>query len=229
MDTDELQECIHHRFAQVKLLTTALTHSTYAYEHGEASDNERLEFLGDAVLELCISEEAYQRFPDLPEGQLTRIRSRLVREPSLATIAREMGLDRHLRLGRGEDMHGGRERDSILSDALEAVFGAVFLDGGYEAAQQTILHAYRNHWPTHVAETKAKDYKSRLQEVTQDRFKQLPVYVLVNTHGPDHAKLFDVEVTLPGSEVFEGRGTSVKRSEQEAAMRALEYLGEEEG
>ncbi|QGY39977.1 ribonuclease III [Pseudodesulfovibrio cashew] len=227
MDTDDLQECIHHRFTQVKLLETALTHSTYAYEHGEEKDNERLEFLGDAVLELSISEEAFARFPNLPEGQLTRIRSRLVREASLAAMARELGLHEHIRLGRGEDMHGGRERDSILSDAMEAVFGAIFLDAGYETARHAILRICEKHWPDEVMEAKAKDYKSRLQEVTQDRNKSLPVYVLSDTHGPDHAKLFDVEVTLPTGELFHGRGTSVKRAEQTAARAALEHLGEE--
>ncbi|QJB56440.1 ribonuclease III [Pseudodesulfovibrio sp. zrk46] len=224
MDTGDLQDCIHHRFDQVKLLTTALTHSSYANEQECNDDNERLEFLGDAVLELCISEEGFKRFPEAPEGQLTRIRSQLVKEKSLATLAREMKLNKYILLGKGEELQGGRERDALLADAFEAVLGAVFLDGGFEAAKQTILHVFRDKWPEQAKVPETKDYKSRLQEVSQDRFKDRPIYALVGTSGPEHEKVFDVDATLPTGEVFRGSGSSVKRAEQDSAMRALDYL-----
>lgn len=227
MDVADLQECIHHRFDQVKLLEIALTHSSYANEQECNADNERLEFLGDAVLELCVSEEGFRRFPNAPEGQLTRIRSQLVKEKSLAVIAHDLGLDRYVRLGRGEEQQGGRERDALLADAFEAVMGAVFLDAGFEEAKRVILRLFEDRWPEPSTLTEAKDYKSRLQEVAQERFKDRPVYVLSGTSGPEHEKVFIVDATLPGGGVFRGEGTSVKRAEQEAACKALEDLGEE--
>ena len=227
MDIGDLQECIHHRFDQVKLLETALTHSSYANEQEGNADNERLEFLGDAVLELCISEEGFKRFPCAPEGQLTRIRSQLVKEKSLAAIARGLGLSSHVLLGRGEEQQGGRDRDALLADAFEAVMGAVFLDAGFEAARNTILRLFEDLWPEQAVLPETKDYKSRLQEVAQERFRDRPVYVLSGTLGPEHEKVFRVDATLPTGEVFRGEGTSVKRAEQEAARQALDYLEEE--
>lgn len=228
MNTSDLEKCIHHRFSQVKLLHMALTHSSYANEQGEAKDNERMEFLGDAVLELCISEEAYKRYPDVPEGNLTRIRSNLVKEKSLASIARAIGLERFLLLGKGEEMQGGRERDSLLADAFEAVLGAVFLDGGFEVARKTIRTIFQDRWPKDAILPEAKDFKSRLQEVTQRLFQERPLYVLSDTYGPEHEKVFEVETTLPRGEAFTGAGTSVKKAEQTAAKAALEWLAEYE-
>ncbi|MUM76695.1 ribonuclease III [Pseudodesulfovibrio sp. F-1] len=224
MDIGDLQQSIHHRFAQVKLVRAALTHSSYANEQEGDGDNERLEFLGDAVLELCVSEEGYRRFPDAPEGQLTRIRSQMVKEKSLAAIARELGLHRHILLGRGEELQGGRDRDALLADAFEALMGAVFLDGGFEAARRTILHIFKNRWPRPEMLPETKDYKSRLQEVAQERFRDRPVYMLAGTSGPEHEKIFMVDAALPTGEVFRGISTSVKRAEQEAARLALETL-----
>lgn len=226
MDTDELQHCIHHRFAQVKLLETALTHSSFANEQEGNADNERLEFLGDAVLELCISEEGFKRFPCAPEGQLTRIRSQLVKEKSLALIARDLKLDQYIQLGKGEELQGGRDRDALLADAFEALLGAIFLDGGFEAAKNTILTIFEKWWPERAILPETKDYKSRLQEVAQERFKERPVYILAGTSGPEHEKMFDVDVTLPQGERFRASGTSVKRAEQEVAKKALEFLGD---
>ncbi|CCH49162.1 ribonuclease III [Pseudodesulfovibrio piezophilus] len=226
MDTGNLQECIHHRFEQVKLLTTALTHSSYANEQEGYADNERLEFLGDAVLELCISEEGFKRYPCAPEGQLTRIRSQLVKEKSLASLARELQLHQYVRLGKGEEIQGGRDRDALLADTFEALLGAVFLDGGFDAAKKTILLIFENEWPERAMLPETKDYKSRLQEVSQERFKDRPVYVLAGTSGPEHEKLFDVDATLPTGEVFRGQGTSVKRAEQYAAAKALASLSD---
>ncbi len=224
MDTVELEQCIHHRFSQVKLLHLALTHSSYANEQGCEGNNERLEFLGDAVLELCISEEAYKRYPLVPEGHLTRIRSNLVKETSLAFLARNLGLDRYLLLGRGEDMQGGRERDSLLSDVFEAVIGAVFLDSGFENAKRVVAEIFRDRWPENTVMQVAKDYKSRLQEETQRLFQARPVYVLTGTEGPEHEKIFEVQVTLPNGVRFDSRGSSVKKAEQIAARKALEFL-----
>lgn len=224
MDTVKLEQCIHHRFSQVKLLHLALTHSSYANEQGGEGNNERLEFLGDAVLELCISEEAYKRYPLVPEGHLTRIRSTLVKEKSLSSIARTLRLERYLLLGKGEEQQGGRERDSLLSDVFEAVIGAVFLDAGFEKAKQVVSRIFQEHWPETTVLKEVKDYKSRLQEQTQSLFQERPVYALLGTHGPEHEKVFEVQATLPGGIVFPARGTSVKKAEQNAAKRALDYL-----
>lgn len=219
------QLCINHEFSQVKLLRTALTHSSYANEQEESCEhNERLEFLGDAVLELVISEEAYKRFPTVHEGQLTGVRSLLVKEKSLAELARSIGLERFIFLGRGEDAQGGRERDSLLADTMEAVFGAVFLDGGFEAAKEVILSAFADRWPEITEGPAAKDYKSRLQEATQHILKDRPTYVLSGSSGPEHEKVFEVTATLPDGRTFVAEGPSVKKAEQTAAKLALETL-----
>jgi ribonuclease-3 len=221
----DLQDCIDYHFSQVKLLRGALTHSSYANEFDEAGeDNERLEFLGDAVLELCISEEAFLRYPEASEGQMTRIRSRLVKEKSLADAARVLHLERYLLLGRGEESQGGRTRDSLLSDALEALFGAVFLDGGYTAAKALILRVFTPFWPEEPDVRASKDHKSRLQEITQQQLHSLPVYRLLGSEGPEHAKSFLVEVELSDGRIFQGRGGSVKKAEQTAASRAVQAL-----
>jgi ribonuclease-3 len=224
-----VQDCIDYHFSQVKLLRSALIHSSYANEREDASeDNERLEFLGDAVLELCVSEEVFRRFPEATEGQMTRIRSGLVKEKSLADAARSLRLDQYLLLGKGEESQGGRQRDSLLADALEAVFGAVFLDGGFLAAKTLILRLFGESWPDTPEVRAAKDHKSRLQEITQQRFRTLPVYRLESTDGPEHAKVFRVEVALSDGRVFFGQGGSVKRAEQVAAATAIRALEAEE-
>lgn len=220
-----VQEDIHYRFRQVKLLELALSHSSWANEQGcPELSNERLEFLGDAVLELCVSEEAYRRFPDAAEGLLTKLRSRLVKTSTLAGLARTLGLERRLCLGRGEEAQGGRERDSLLADALEAMLGAVFLDGGFEAAQDFVLRLLEPLWPESPALPGGKDCKSRLQEITQETHRERPVYTLVDSSGPEHHKVFEVEVLLPGGERFRAVGPSLKKAEQAAAARAMAHL-----
>lgn len=223
-DLETLQKVISHRFSQVKLLKTALTHSSFANEREEAGDNERLEFLGDAVLELCISEALYEKFPDAPEGRMTRMRAKLVSEPGLAAVARELKLDELLYLGKGEEMQGGRDRDSLLSDAMEAVLGAVFLDGGFDAARQAVRSVFGSRIPTACDVRRVKDCKSRLQELTQQRFRERPVYSLKDSHGPEHAKVFEVEVTLPDGSTLSATGQSLKKAEQNAAGKALDFL-----
>ena len=217
-----LQRGIPYDFSQVKLLETALTHSSFVNERQEGGEhNERLEFLGDAVLELCVSEELYRRFPDAREGVLTAMRSRLVNQDNLAHLAGNIGLDKCLLLGRGEENQGGRSRDSILSDAFEALLGAIFLDGGFPAAQKAVDGLLGTRLDTPLPPVKGRDHKSLLQEVVQRLFKIQPVYTLVETSGPEHAKSFVVRLELPDGRVFSATGSSIKRAEQQAALDAL--------
>lgn len=222
---DELQKTIGHRFGDMELLLTAMTHSSWANEQAvPVEHNERLEFLGDAVLELCVSEELFRRFPSAREGDLTRMRSRLVSKPSLEGVARDLHLDTCLQLGRGEESQGGRERGTLLSDALEAMLGAVFLDAGYPVAKAVVMSILGEHFPEAVSPLRTKDYKSQLQEITQRLFKERPVYVLLGSKGPEHDKQFDVRVQLPDGTVHEATGPSMKRAEQMAAAQAVTAL-----
>ncbi|MGJ3523484.1 ribonuclease III [Nitratidesulfovibrio sp. D1] len=222
---ENLQSDIHYAFNDTGLLATAMTHSSWANEQQEhVEHNERLEFLGDAVLELCVSEELFTRFPGAREGDLTRMRARLVSKPALAELARDLKLEQYLRLGRGEESQGGRERSSLLSDALEAMLGAVFLDGGYERARAVVRHVLAARWPCDTDGKRSKDYKSRLQEMTQKVFRERPVYALMGSSGPEHEKRFEVRLTLPDDTVFTAVGPSVKRAEQMAAGLALKAL-----
>lgn len=219
---EALEHALGHVFRRRDLLATALTHSSWANERGEAMNhNERLEFLGDAVLELSVTETLFARFPDAPEGELTLLRSHLVNESSLAGLARRLSLDVHVRLGKGEENQGGRTRPALLSDAFEAVIGALFLDGGYAAAQTTINRIFEPIWPASPATPKPKDYKSRLQEYTQRLHKARPVYSLLGSHGPEHDKLFEVRLTLPDGQEVTAKEKSVKKAEQMAARQAL--------
>ena len=218
---DALQMAISYRFEQVKLLNLALTHSSYANERA-CGHNERLEFLGDAVLELAVSEELYRRFPDAPEGALTKLRAKLVNMPSLAEMARKLSLASLVYLGKGEEVQGGRDRDSLLSDACEALIAAVFLDGGFDAAKRVVNTLYAGSWPEEVGIPKERDAKSRLQELTQKEHGERPVYRLLGSSGPEHEKLFEVELTLPDGQIILAKGPSVKKAEQIAARQALE-------
>ncbi len=221
----QLQSAISYQFTQVHLLELALTHSSAANELNDSQNhNERLEFLGDAVLELCISKELYIRFSSAREGQLTTMRSKLVNQTVLASIARVLNLGSCLILGKGEESQGGRTRDSLLSDGVEALIGAVFVDGGYFVAEKVVLGLYKNLWPKPEENKKSKDAKSTLQEVTQQMFKERPIYTLLDSEGPEHAKCFSVRLTLPNQTVIDATGTSVKRAEQAAAQAALSML-----
>ena len=219
-----------HAFARPHLLVTALTHSSWANERGEgAPHNERLEFLGDAVLELCVSEELFARFPEAPEGELTLLRSQLVNESSLAAMAGRLRLEEHILLGKGEENQGGRGRPALLSDAFEAVIGALFLDGGYDVAREFIGRVFEGLWPARPAAPKTKDFKSRLQELTQRTHKARPVYTLLGSAGPEHDKRFEVRLTLPTGQEITATEKSVKKAEQQAARLALEALDEGDG
>ncbi len=218
----DLQEKLGYTFSRLEYLQKALTHSSAANENKSVGmHNERQEFLGDAVLELCVSWALFTRFPEAREGDLTKVRSSLVSAKSLAMLAKELHIDKHLRLGRGEESQGGRQRDTVLSDAFEAVLGAIFEDGGYEAAYTAVLHIFSKHWPEQASQSLRKDYKTQLQEVVQRLHKDRPVYVLQSSSGPEHAKVYQVCLTLPQGQSFQASGQSLKRAEQEAARLAL--------
>jgi ribonuclease-3 len=219
----KLQSGIHYEFRQVKLLIQALTHTSHANEHG-GCHNERLEFLGDAVLELAVSHELYLMFPDAQEGHLTRMRSAMVSETALAGVARRIGLGDRLQLGKGEESQGGREKNSVLSDALEAVLGAVFLDGGLQAAQDCVKFLFDGRWPSPPETFRPRDFKSLLQEATQRLWKSRPPYALGASRGPEHAKIYSVVVTLPDGTRLECEERSMRKAEQGAAEQALHHL-----
>lgn len=224
-----IENGLGYRFKDKELLSMALTHSSFANEHGGgAAHNERLEFLGDAVLELCVSSELFKRFPGVREGDLTRMRAKIVSQPFLTDLAREYGLDGALQLGKGEESQGGRDRPSLLSDAFEALLGSVYLDGGFDAAITVVRTVFDGKWPVQKQGGLTKDCKSLLQEVTQRRYKDRPVYALVESSGPEHAKVFSVRVTLPDGRAFTSDGPSLKRAEQLVASLALETILPEE-
>ena len=218
----KFQEIIGYKFQNEQLLKQALTHSSYANEKHlkKLSDNERLEFLGDAVLEVVSSEFLYQNYPDLTEGQLTKLRASIVCEPTLATCTEMIHLGDYLYLGKGEDRTGGRMRKSVLSDAMEAVIGAIYLDGGFANAKEFVLKFI-------MTDIEHKhlfyDSKTILQEVVQGEHEQL-TYVLLGETGPDHDKTFEVGVLIGKKEISTGKGHTKKAAEQEAAYQALLVL-----
>ncbi len=220
-----IAERLRHLFADPRLLERALTHKSYTNEQpGEVLHNERLEFLGDAVLDLAVSEDLIRSHPRLPEGELTRIRAEVVSEPGLATLARDLDLGAYLRLGRGEARSGGADKDSVLADGLEALLGAVFLDGGYEAARGVIERLFG---PAIAAASQRKgslDHKTRLQELCQARFGTAPFYRLLGSEGPAHDPIYRVEALLGERVIGSGSGRNKKGAEQEAARAALEGL-----
>ena len=219
-DLEELQNTIGYSFKDSSILKNAVIHSSFVNEHklNRNDCNERLEFLGDAVLELVSSEFLYKEYRDMPEGELTKLRASLVCEPALAFDARGFGLQEHLLMGKGEEQTGGRERDSIVSDACEALIGAIFLDGGFEAAKAFILKFVLND-----AENKKLFYdsKSVLQEMTQKIYEKAPEYCIVDENGPAHAKVFKARVSINGDILGEGTGRTKKHAEQQASYQAI--------
>ena len=220
----ELEAAIGYKFKNIALLQNALAHSSYANErwHNSLMSNERLEFLGDSILGMCVAEYLYCTFPDRPEGELTRMRADMVCEQTLANVAGRIGLGNHLLLGKGEEQGGGRTRNSILADAVESVIAASFLDGGMDAAKQFIQKYILVEVP--VKKLHNVDYKTGLQELVQQKKNQVLTYTLVGESGPDHDKHFEVEVRLNGKVVGLGSGSSKKRAEQDAARVAMESL-----
>ena len=222
-----LEQKIDYRFKDRALLLQALTHSSYANEiDSSLTNNERLEFLGDAVLELCVSEELFQRFPQEREGTLTALRAQLVNEPALADTARDLNLQGYILLGKGEENQGGRERDAVLCDALESLFGAVFLDAGFARVKRLIISLLNGRWPESGKFKKNKDFKSRLQEITQKYFADRPRYALLESFGPEHDKTYSVQLILPDGNTFLARASSVKKAEQMAAQQAIQAFAE---
>ena len=220
----DLEAAIGYKFKNITLLQNALTHSSYANEYFRDSlkSNERLEFLGDSVLGMVVAEHLYKTFPDRLEGDLTRMRADMVCEASLARIAEKINLGQYLLLGHGEEQSGGRNRPSILADAVESVLAACFLDGGMAAARRFIETFVLCNAPE--SKLRNVDYKTALQELVQQKKNQQISYQLVGEEGPDHNKSFWVEVTLNGTVVGKGTGSSKKRAEQDAARIAMETL-----
>ncbi len=220
----ELEAMLGYTFTDISLLQNALSHSSYANEryHNSLRSNERLEFLGDAVLGVTVAEYLYKNFPDRPEGELTRMRADMVCETTLATIARRWDLGKHLLLGKGEENFGGRDRPSILADAVESIIAAAYLDGGDAAARGIIQRFVLSEVP--VTQMHNVDYKTALQERVQQKKNQILSYHPLGERGPDHQKEFLVEVLLNGEVIGTGIGTSKKRAEQDAAKAAMAAL-----
>ena len=219
-----LEQKIGYTFRDRSLLENALTHSSYANEHREkgALSNERLEFLGDSILGLVVADHLYRTRPDLPEGDLTRIRAALVCENSLVDVAKELDLGSYLKLGKGEESGGGRHRPSIQADAVEAMLAAVYLDGGIGQARKLIHTLVLDQEREKTAA--GRDYKTALQELIQRESGQILTYRLIGESGPDHAKIFSMEVLLNGEAIGAGQGHSKKEAEQAAARAAVEKL-----
>jgi ribonuclease-3 len=227
---DPLQSSLGYRFKDLGLLEEALRHSSLVNEQKSMSlqHNERLEFLGDAVLSLVMSEYLASTLPQSSEGALSKLKAQLVSESSLAQVARRLGLGGYLKLGRGEDRSKGREKDSLLADALEAVLAAVYLDGGFDASRTVTRHIFAEELTQIVAQQEqpgAGDYKTQFQEWCQKRHDTLPRYATVRETGPDHQKSFEVELSIQGEVVGVGSGRSKKEAEQQAAKQALQQLG----
>ena len=225
LDYKELHRLIGYEFKNKDLLTTALTHSSFANEaKGGIKYNERLEFLGDSVLGIVVSNYIYLHCPDLPEGKLTKLRASLVCEKSLYVYAKQIELGKHIRLSKGEKRSGGDDRPSILSDAFEALIAAIYLDGGIEPARNFIFRFVIPDIKSSKPK-KFKDYKTALQEIVQKNPEEKLTYVLVKETGPDHDKHFVVEVHLNSNVIGKGGGRSKKEAEQQAAREALELMG----
>lgn len=225
MTLETLETALGYQFKKRTLLESALTHSSFSNESkGRVTAcNERLEFLGDSVLGFTIANYLYAHYPNLPEGQLTKLRAELVCEPSLLKVANRLQLGAYLRLGKGEDQNGGRTRASILADAVEALFAAILLDSNIHTAESIVLSLLDENLKTTKPGTTA-DYKTALQELVQRKSDQTLSYHLLSATGPDHQKVFQVEVQLNGKAIGTGSGKSKKEAEQAAAGVALETL-----
>ncbi|MBS20385.1 MAG: ribonuclease III [Chloroflexi bacterium] len=223
-----LENILKVQFEDPLLLINALTHSTYVSENSDVSigDNERLEFLGDAVLDAGISNIIFKKYPNVKEGILTQIRAKIVKGTSLASVAKRINLADYLLLGKGEYKSGGKYKTSILSNALEAVLAAIFIDKGFEATQNIIFNIFEEDF-IKITETTIKDPKSKLQEIVQSKFNQLPEYKLTNKYGEGNSSLFTTALIIDGKEYTRGTGKSKLISEMKAANKALYYLSED--
>lgn len=225
------ERILGYSFKNREYLYRALTHKSYANERNlpPKEHNERYEYLGDAVLELAISHILMESFPKDPEGELSKIRAAVVNEMQLADVARGIKLGEYMNLGKGEDITGGRDKPSLLSDAYEAVLGAIYLDRGFEKAKKVVRKHFTEILESAGTEGFYKDYKTRLQEISQSMFRTIPRYKLVREIGPDHRKTFEVNLYIAKDLYGVGRGHSKKHAEQNAARAALEKIGSREG
>ena len=224
---EALADRLGRRFSDPTLLGRALSHRSWCAEVAGEESNERPEFLGDSVLGLVVTDHIYRSYPALPEGELAKVRASVVNSALLAEVAAELDIGSHLLLGKGEDASGGREKPSILADAMEAVIGAVYLDGGWEAAADLVLTLLGERVTEAAVGPGGQDYKTRLQELAARRFDQLPRYVVVD-EGPDHAKKFFATVSVAGIRRGSGEGRSKKQAEQAAAREAWAALALQE-
>ncbi len=222
----ELEAILSYTFSRTQLLDKALTHRSFINENQtlDLKDNERLEFLGDAVLDLCISDMLMREFPDYTEGQLSKIRASIVNETTLAEMARDFRLGEFLLLGKGEELSGGRTKSSILSNAFEAVIAAIYLDGGFDRTLGFIKNLFQPYMEKWMQSPIYKDYKTFLQEFSQNRFKVVPRYQLIHESGPDHDKIFHIKLTITDELTATGIGKNKKDAEQQAAKKAIEEL-----
>ncbi len=227
---DRFQAAIRTKFRNPSLLRRALTHRSYVNEHGNGiGDNERLEYLGDSVLALVVNEYLYRHYEDYREGKLAKIKSSVVSETTLARIAKKICLGDHLLMGRGEENSGGRERPSILADGLEAVIGALYLDAGLKASRQFIMRLLRDEIEKSEELGQSRDPKTALQEYVQRKYRERPVYEVVEERGPDHDKEFTVKLMIRGREIVTADGPSKRKAEMNAARASLRIIEEEEG
>lgn len=222
---EEFQDTKNLKFNDIMLLNTAFSHSSYVNEAVEdIESNEKLEFLGDSVLTLIVNEYLYKSYPHYSEGQLSKLKSVVVSESSLAYIARIMNLGDYLLLGKGEKQYGGAKRDAILADTMEAVLGAYYLDDGLDKVSGFILPYIKEELEKIDKDEYRKDYKSALQLITQQKYKSCPEYKTIKEEGPDHDKIFYVNVTIEGKELCTGKGSNKKSAQQEAAKKALKII-----
>lgn len=230
MNLERLQERLGYTFGDRAILLQSLTHTSYGHEYLQEKsialrDNERLEFLGDAILDVIISDILLESFPSANEGQLSKMRAAVVNEKTLAQVARMVNLQETLRLGKGELQTGGNSKPSILSSAFEALIAAIYLDGGFNAVYPVVRHLFA---PLFMEERELLafyDHKTQLQEIVQARWKVTPTYHLLGTNGPDHAKVFEVEVRMNGKSLASATGSSKKEAEQNAARSAISSVG----
>lgn len=220
---DELQKTINYQFKDTNLLECAMTHKSCK----KTINNERLEFLGDAVVDLIIGEYLYKRFPHYQEGKLSKIRAHIVNEEGLAKLAKKIKLNQHLYLSPSEASNGGREKSSILADAFEALMGAIYLESGLEGVKKIILIWIKELYDQIDFEHIISDYKTSLQEITQAHFGVIPEYILIQETGPDHQKNFEMAIKIAGKEYAKAKGNSKKQAQQECAKLAYEILAKQ--
>lgn len=222
---EELAKKLKLQFNNIELLERALTHRSYLNENRSVDkSNERLEFLGDAVLELIISDYLYREYSNRPEGELTSFRSAIVRTESLAKASREMGYGKYLRMAKGEEESGGRDKDYILANTFEAVLGAIYIDQGYEPCKELVTRILISKIDNIVENRLDIDSKTKIQEVAQSKFGKTPTYIVLKEHGPDHNKKFVVGVKIGNKVIGKGRGASKQKAEEAAAQKGLKYI-----